>query len=108
MDDALLSPSLRTFGVMVERNPFDDDEDYEDDNESCIYCESKEGLTTRKYTLFGKPKKEIVCLQCLAEEAAQNEPDVTDAVSKRMGQHSIHTGTRTGKKFTGALSALNA
>lgn len=108
MDDALLGPSLRTSGVVVERNPFDDDDDYEDESESCIYCGSKEGLTVREFTAFGKLKTEIVCLECLAEEAAQNGEDVADAETKGMELHSTHTGTLTGNKFTGVLSALNA
>lgn len=107
MDDALLGPSLRTSGVVVEGNPFDD-EGCEDENESCVYCESTEGVMTRKFTAFGKLKTEKVCLQCLAEEAAQNEEDVTDAETKRMEQHSTHTGTHSRNKFTGVLSALNA
>ena len=106
MDDALRGPSLRSFGVMVEGNPFDE-EGCEDENESCVYCESTEGVMTRKFKAFGKLKTEKVCLECLAEEAAQKEEDVSDAETKRMEQHSTHTGTHTGKKFTGVLSALN-
>lgn len=40
----------------------------EEDVERCIYCDTTERVQERRFTLFGKPKKELICLDCLEEE----------------------------------------
>ena len=40
----------------------------EEEVERCIYCNSTTKLTIRKYKMFNRPKTEVVCADCLAEE----------------------------------------